>query len=50
MVGVYWEDGLRSEQVAVGFGVKTLDAMLRLRRRRWFGHVKRRGQEEPLGS
>ena len=29
--------------------METLDALLRRRKLRWFGHVRRRGQEEPLG-
>ena len=29
--------------------VEILDVLLRQRRLRWFGHVSRRGQEEPLG-
>ena len=49
MAGVTWRDGLRSEEVAERCGVETLDVLLRRRRLRWFGHVKRRGQEEPLG-
>ena len=44
-----WEDGLRSYEVAEGCGVETLDMLLKPRRLRWFDHVKRRGQEEPLG-
>ena len=49
MAGVTWRDRLRSEEVAERCGVETLDVLLRRRRLRWFGHVKRRGQEEPLG-
>ena len=49
MAGVTWEDGIRSEEVAERCGVEPLDVLLRRRRLRWFGHVKRRGQEEPLG-
>ena len=49
MAGVSWEDRLRSQEVAERCGVETLDVLLRRRRLRWFGHVRRRGQEEPLG-
>ena len=50
MAGVTWRDGLRSEEVAVRCGVEMLDVVLRRKRLRWFGHVKRRGQAEPLGK
>ena len=50
MAGVTWRDRLRSEEVAERCGVDTLDVLLRRRRLRWFGHVKRRGQEEPLSK
>ena len=46
IAGVTLEGSLRSEKVAEG--AETLDVLLRQRRLRWFGHVERRGQEEPL--
>ena len=30
-------------------GVKTSDVLMRRKRLRWFGLIKRRGQEDPLG-
>ena len=42
MAGVTWRDDIRSVEVARRCGVEELDVVLRRRRLRWFGHVKRR--------
>ena len=48
MAGVAWQDRVRSEEVARRCGVEVLENVLRRRRLRWFGHVKRRDEEDPL--
>ena len=39
---------MSSEVVASRFGVEVLEIVLRRRRLRWFGHVKRKDEEDPL--
>ena len=48
MAGVAWQDRVSSEEVARRCGVEVLENVLRRRRLRWFGHVKRRDEEDPL--
>ncbi len=43
MVGVRWQDGRSSSEVAEMCGVEDLSAKLRQRRLRWFGHAERAG-------
>ncbi len=43
VVGVRWQDGRSSGEVAEMCGVEDLSAKLRQRRLRWFGHVERAG-------
>ena len=48
MAGVTWQDRLSSEEVASRCGVDQVEDMLRRRRLRWYGHVKRRPETDPL--
>ena len=48
MAGVSWQDQVSSVQVASRCGVEVLENVLRRRRLRWFGHVKRRDEGDPL--
>ena len=50
IAGATWKDGLRSEEVAKRCGMETLNVLLRRKRLDLYGHVRRRGQEEPLGK
>ena len=42
-------DHVRSEEVADRCGVEPLEVVMRRRRLRWYGHVRRRDEQEPLG-
>ena len=48
MAGVTWKDGISSKEVADRSGVKELAVILREQRLRWYEHVVRRTEEEPL--
>ena len=48
MARVTWESGLSSEEVARECGLGGLEENLRRRRLRWFGHVKRREEDDVL--
>ena len=48
MTGVSLSDRVDSAEVAGRCGLKQLEVVLRERRLRWFGHVKRRTEEEPI--
>ena len=48
MAGVSLGDAVSSREVAESCGVKELGILLRERRLRWYGHVVRRGEGEPL--
>ncbi len=49
MAGVTWRDGVGSVEVAERCEVKELSVVLKMRRLRWFGHVKRREGVGALG-
>ena len=49
IAGVTLEDGLRSGDLAERSEVDKLDVLLKQRRLIWLAHVRRRGQEKPLG-
>ena len=48
MTGVRWQDRVPSSEVARRCGLEELDAVLRSRRLRWFGHVVRAGEGSML--
>ena len=48
MVGVFWKDRLSSEEVAGICVVDVIEHVLRRRRLRWYGHVKRNHESDPL--
>ena len=48
IAGVTWRDGISSKEVADWSGVKEFAVILRERRLRWYGHVVRRTEEDPL--
>ena len=48
MAGVSWQDRVSSGQVADRCGTEVLENVLRRRRLRWYGHVKRRDVGDPL--
>ena len=48
MAGVAWQDRLSSGEVASRCGVDLVEDVLRRRRLRWYGHVKRRDENDPL--
>jgi hypothetical protein len=49
MAGISWEDRVRSDEVARRCGLVEIDRIITAKRLRWFGHVKRRMEDEPLG-
>ena len=48
MAGVSLRDGVRSEEVARRCGVDGLEMVMRERRLRWFGHVRRKEEDDPI--
>ena len=50
MAGVSWQDQISSLEVADRYGVDLLEHVLRKRRLRWCGHVKRRYESDPLNK
>jgi hypothetical protein len=49
MAGISWEDRVCSDEVARRCGLVEIDRIITAKRLRWFGHVKRRMEDEPLG-
>ena len=49
MAGISWEDRVRSDEVARRCGLVEIDRIISAKRLRWFGHVARRMEDEPLG-
>ena len=50
MAGVRLQDHVRSEVVAERCGLRQIDEALRIRRLRWYGHVRRRRDGEALAT
>ena len=48
MAGVSLRDRVRSEEVARRCGVDEVEMVMRKRRLRWFGHVRRREENDPI--
>jgi len=48
MAGVSLRDRVRSEEVARRCGVDEVEMVMRERRLRWFGHVRRREEGDPI--
>ena len=48
MAGVSLRDRVRTEEVARRCGVDVLEIVMRERRLRWFGHVRRREEDNPM--
>ena len=48
MAGVTWRDGLSSAEVATRCGLKKIDVLFYKARLRWFGHIKRREDNDAL--
>ena len=48
MAGVSLRDRVRSEEVARRCGMDEVEAVMRERRLRWFGHVRRREEDNPV--
>ena len=49
MCGVQLTDRVATEELLRRCGIVAVEVMLRRRRLKWFGHVERRGVEDPLG-
>ena len=50
MAGVRWTDRVRSGVVATWCGLDHLEEVIRERRLRWYGHVRRREEGDNLGD
>ena len=50
MAGVRLRDGVGSAEVLERCGTECITMQMHRRRLRWFGHVVRRGEEEPIGK
>ena len=50
MAGVRLRDGVPSAEVLERCGLESIIMQMRRRRLRWFGHVVRREEEEPIGN
>ena len=48
MAGVSLRDRVRSEEVARRCAVDAVETVMRERRLRWFGHVRRKEEENPV--
>ena len=49
MAGVRWQDRVPSEEVLRRCDLEDIESKLRRNRLRWFGHVKRRGEDSAVG-
>ena len=49
MAGVRWQDRVPSEEVLRRCDLEDIESKLRRSRLRWFGHVKRRGEDSAVG-